>query len=123
MKKENVAEQRQHRRFLARKGVIAVPRSSFANIGKVIDISSAGLAVCYEGVQGWLTDSSEVDLLVVESKCYLARIPIKTISDVALPDSSSSPMKKERRCGLQFRHLSDHQAGVIEQFILKFTIP
>lgn len=116
-----MAEQRRHRRFPVRNGVIAVPRSSSANIGKVIDISRKGLAVRYEGEQGWLQDSSEIDLLVVDSKYYLARIPIETTADFETP-SSSSIAKKERRCGVQFKNLSDQQAIAIEQFILNFAV-
>lgn len=115
-------DRRKYPRFRAREGAVAVPRSSDARIGRIMDISSGGLAVHHASEEDWLSGSSRIDILTIDSDYYLSKIPVRVVSEQELIKKSSHGLIKERRWGLQFGDLSDRQIIGIQFFIHNFTI-
>ena len=81
LKKTKLHERRQYARYRVRDGAVAVPRSSFANIGRIIDISSNGLAVRYIGKLNWLKEASQIDIMMIDDDYYISKLLAKIISD------------------------------------------
>ncbi len=120
---KRLSDRRKHMRYWAQDGAVAVPRSSSVKIGRIIDISRKGLAVRYRGEMNWLNGASQIDIMLIDDdNYYLSKLSAKIISDYECAFYASGRMREEKRCGLQFRNLSDYQLTEIDQFIHKFTV-
>ena len=117
-----LSDLRQHTRYWVQDGAVAVPRSSSAIIGRIIDISRKGIAVRYRGETDWLNGASQLDIMLIEDDYYLSKLSAKIVSDDEYTFYASGGMKEEKRCGLQFMNLSDFQLTEIDQFIHKCTV-
>ena len=65
--------------------------------------------------------SKELNIFLAESSFYLRKIPFKTIWD---QDARQVPFSSIniRRCGVEFRSLSDDQSSKLESFIDRHTL-
>jgi c-di-GMP-binding flagellar brake protein YcgR len=116
-------DRRKHMRYWVQDGAVAVPRSSSAKMGRIIDISRKGLAVRYTGEMNWLNGASQLDIMLIDDDYYyLPKLSAKIISDYECTFYVSGRMREEKRCGLEFRNLSGKQLTEIDQFIHKFTV-
>ena len=117
-----LCDRRNHIRYWAQSGSVAIPRASSAKIGRIIDISRKGLAVRYKGEKNWLNGASQIDIMLVDDNYYLSKVSAKIVSDYECTFYASGRMREEKRCGLQFRNLSKYQLTEIDQFLQKFTV-
>jgi len=122
-KTKRLCDRRKHIRHCVKDGAVAIPRSSSAKIGRIIDISRKGLAIRYTGKRNWLNGASQIDIMLIDDdNYYLSKLSAKIISDYECTFYVSGRMREEKRCGLQFLNLSDYQLTKIDQFIHKFTV-
>ena len=114
-------DRRKHPRFVAREGMVAVPRSSAARIGRIIDISSSGVAIHHANEGDWLFGASHIDILSIDSDFYISKIPVKVISTGEMIKKNAHGFSKEKRWSLQFGNLSDCQIAKIQNIIYNGT--
>jgi len=126
-RKEHV-ERRQHERFQVRDGAFVVlrPRSSILGqdidiVGKIIDISQAGLVLRYVSSQERSHESFELDIVLAGNGFRLNGVPVKTISDSQMADKAASNSTTVRRRGVQFGTLTEEQTSQLERFIRDHT--
>jgi len=116
-------ERRKFTRFLAQDTAFAVLRPHFTKLGKIKDISGAGLASEYIAYEGQSQDSLGIDIFLSGDSFYLARIPCKIRYDIKIAEryqTSTDPIEW-RRCGLQFGELTEEQAAQLEFFLKNHT--
>lgn len=137
-------ERRKHRRFLVKNGAVtllssdrarlcpikdltmgeiavAVLRSKPENLGKIKDISIAGLSFHYIENAMQPGKSFELDILFTDGMFCLANVPIRIISDFELAGDAPFDSITTRRGGVQFGKLSADQISQLEYFIRKHT--
>jgi hypothetical protein len=75
-------DRRKHIRYWAQDGAVAIPRSSSAKIGRIIDISRKGLAIRYRDKSDWLNGASQIDIILIDNDdYYLSKVSTDIISD------------------------------------------
>jgi c-di-GMP-binding flagellar brake protein YcgR len=113
----NFVERRAHERYKVKDGIVAIPHASSTRFGRIRDISMGGLTVRYfeeEELQG---KSYEIDLVMADGNFSLDRVLINIKFD--MENSTETPFctLPERRCGLQFVDLTDHQYAKLRTFV------
>ena len=93
---DNSIEKRSYNRLQAEDGVYAIIKYRPTILGQIINISKDGMAVRYSSNGQQLNDSSELDIVIIDSHFYIEKIQIKTISDFEIVDSSSQ--EDRQRC-------------------------
>ncbi|MBU0698170.1 MAG: PilZ domain-containing protein, partial [Proteobacteria bacterium] len=84
-------------------------------MGQIVNISTDGLAVVYEGKR--LEASTEIDLFISDAGFYLEQIPVKTISDHKVAGGFPFISKTKWQRSIQFEELNDDQKTELERFI------
>jgi len=80
-------EKRRHPRFAVRSGVIAVVKSDGAHtLGQAVDVSQGGLALTYVAELGTAVEEGALDLFAPGGTWYLRNVPVRTASDVEMPN-------------------------------------
>ncbi len=116
---EELSSRRRHQRFSTNETVFIAVRPYFSNMGRIKDISKSGVGFEYtsfdysENVDA-VTDSPmdghiEIDIFSKSREFHLAKVPCKVVYDMKLEDSFGAGLFENRRCGLEFNHLSNHQ--------------
>jgi hypothetical protein len=89
-----------------------------AKLGIIDNISMGGLTFQNIDSKIQLNNAFVLDILLTESRLYLADIPFKIISDFEIPEDIPGDPIEMRQVRLQFQKLSvNHQAKLID-FIL-----
>lgn len=122
MNREGRIERRKHRRYEAKKGAFAAVRPLCAKIGRIIDISRSGLAFHYVDTDSQERASHELDIFLIGNRFRLNRMPIRIISDIAMPERSSPGSLTMKRCGVQYGELSREQMVEVGYFIQHYTL-
>ncbi len=112
-------EQRKFIRLLPQDLTFAVIRPHFSNLGKVKDISRGGMAYEYIFNETQNTGDAEIDIFLSGDSFYLPRIPSKIIYDTKIVEKFQSV--ETRRCGVQFRDLTEEQAAELDLFLKSHT--
>jgi hypothetical protein len=99
-------ERRQHTRFRVPEGTMAVFGGPNATVGRIIDISMAGLAFVYVSDKKPAGEASEVDILLADDLSHLYGLPCETIYDVDNGNTRPSASMTERRRGVKFKGLT-----------------
>jgi len=127
-KRKELVDRRQHERFQVRDGAFVVlrPRSPILGqdvdiVGKIIDISQAGLVLRYVSSQERSHESFELDIVLAGNGFRLNGVPVKTISDSQMADDAASNSTTVRRRGVQFGTLTEQQTSQLERFIRDHT--
>jgi hypothetical protein len=127
-KRKELVERRQHERFQVRDGAFVVlrPRSAILGqdvdiVGKIMDISQAGLVLRYVSSQERSHESFELDIVLAGNGFRLNGVPVKTISDSQMADKAASNSTTVRRRGVQFGTLTEEQTSQLERFIRDHT--
>jgi len=108
-------ERRKHKRYRARSGTCALN----SRVGEIIDISRGGLAFRYVDRGDWKDmPPSDLGILFGNGELCLEDVPLKVISDCAINDG----INITRRCGVQFKELTEKQLEQLEYFIWANTI-
>ena len=141
---EEKNERRQSARFLAKDRAFAVLRShptqlcrfselSMGEIaakllknkpnvlGQIIDISEGGLAFTYLPNGEVVTDSFEMDILFMDDRFFLYRVPYMTIQDIEVTDRGPDGMMPMRRRSIKFGKLHQNQKTQLAYFTANFT--
>ncbi|MBW2174002.1 MAG: hypothetical protein JRF64_05045 [Deltaproteobacteria bacterium] len=113
-------ERREHKRFPVTKDTFVALKPDYFKVGRIMNISMAGLAFSYMADGKPLSQSSGLDIFLVDRTFHLRDVPFRRISDVEsdrIPFSSA----KMRRSGVQFGELTAYQSGRLKYFIENHT--
>lgn len=95
----------------------AVYNARLSKLGKIDNISMGGLMFHYISSQSQSSQSAVLDILFAERGFYLAGMPYKTISDVAIPGDVPGDPIEMRLVRLQFQQLNRDQFLKLRDFI------
>lgn len=93
-----------------------------AEMGQIINMSRDGLAVRYSIKGQQLSETSELDIFIVDSHFYFGKIQVKTISDFELPGKHPLGSKKTRQRCFQFGEIKSSQLFQLDYFLENYTI-
>lgn len=117
------AERRKFSRRFPQDTAFAVLRPDFTKLGKIKDISRAGLAFQYIAYDGQTRDTPDMDIFLSGDRFYLSKIPSKIIYDNQIREQNQKfiSLFETRQCGLQFGELRQDQATQLEFFLNNHT--
>lgn len=111
-------EKRRHPRFEVHSGVIAVVKSDAAHtLGRAVDVSQGGLGLTYVAELGAEVEVGTLDLFAPGGMWYLRDVPVRTASDVEMPNDVLFSIVGMRRMGVAFGALTDTQQRQLSAFI------
>jgi len=119
-----MVERRKHKRFDAPNDAVVFLRASwpdFTIVGKIIDISTCGLAFLYSAASMQKDESCKLDIILAGPRFSLGKVPFKTISDFEISMECPVGFMAPRRRGVQFGDLTDNQKLELEYFIQACT--
>ncbi len=124
---EKTADRRTTIRYLVKDEIVASIHNGEMIIGKVKDISTAGLA--FEHLESMKERRGDQE--ATEWKLYLLNdytlpgVPCRVVYDLPVPPSSEYQVFpvdfKTKRCGIHFQKLSGDQRKLLEFFLEKYT--
>ena len=117
-KTESPVDKRSHNRLRVKDGVYAIINYKPAILGQIINISKDGMAVRYSSNGKQLSVPSELDIFKRDSHFYIEKIPIETISDFEIFDSSSQ--EDRQRC-FQFGKMKATQLFQLDYLLQNYT--
>jgi c-di-GMP-binding flagellar brake protein YcgR len=117
----NPDEQRRNRRLQARDGAFVLLGPDSTKLGRIIDISSGGLAFSHMARTRPSDDLVELDLFLIDTDFYLSEVPFQTVWDVKTHENPFSSITM-RRCGVQFGDLNSIQQTELDNFIHNHTV-
>jgi c-di-GMP-binding flagellar brake protein YcgR len=115
VRKEDIARRRQER-LPIQNDTFVVLKSEDTKVGRIVDISMVGLTFHYVGRAKGLSKSAELGIFSAQNDFYLYRVPCEVVSDRKLYEHHPSPISM-RRCGVQFRNLTQRQVSQLQDFI------
>jgi len=113
-------EKRKHKRLHAPSDAVVFLRTSwpdFTIVGKIIDVSSGGLAFFYTAASMQKDEPRKLDIILAGSRFSLSQVPFKTVSDVEISMECPVGFMAPRRRGVQFRDLTENQKLELGYFI------
>lgn len=113
----NFVERRVHERYKVKDGIVAIPHAASMRFGRIRDISMGGLTVRYFDEEELHGKSFEIDLLMTDGNFSLDRVLINIKFDMEKGTETPYCILPERRCGLQFVDLTDHQHAKLRSFL------
>ena len=113
----NFVERRAYERFKVKDGIVAIPDAASTRFGRIRDISMGGITVRYFDEEELHGKKFEIDLVMSDSNFSLDSVLINIKFD--MENSTETPFctLPERRCGLQFVDLTDHQFAKLRNFV------
>ncbi|MDY6988569.1 MAG: PilZ domain-containing protein [Thermodesulfobacteriota bacterium] len=114
-------ERRKCLRFRVLNPAFVVTSRTRGETGRLIDISSHGLAFKYVDDNGSLGGLSQLDIFLADHPFYLGRLPVKTVEDHIMSDVVSLNARTWRRRGVEFGALTDEQRSRLEYFVQHHT--
>ncbi|MGD9301083.1 MAG: hypothetical protein PVI13_05880, partial [Desulfobacterales bacterium] len=92
-----------------------------AKLGKIENISMGGLMFRYVESRTQLSEVPALDILLADCGFYLANIPYKTLSDVAVHEDLPGNPIEMRQIRLQFQKLNATQHTELKNFIINHS--
>jgi hypothetical protein len=89
-------------------------------MGRIIDISLAGLAFDSFGDEESENRAKELEIFVTNSKFSL-NIPCELVYEMPTYESPLTACKK-KRCGVKFGKLTEYQTSLLSSFIQRYTV-
>ena len=120
-KTERPVEKRSHNRLQAIDGVYAIIKYKPILFGQIINISKDGMAVHYSSNGQQLSESSELDIFIIDSNFYIEKIQIKIISDFEIADKFPSSSQKIRQRCFQFGEMKSYQLFQLNYLLRNYT--
>ena len=116
------SEKRKYRRFLAEEDAYAILGNHFNKVGRLKDISIAGLAFTYvENTQDSFQDFSKATIFGSDSKFYLPELACRIIYDSPLDETDNNryfqTAYRINRIGIQFTTITEYQLNKLKFFI------
>ncbi len=119
------AEHRKYTRFSVPDNAYAALGPTFTMVGKIKNISMAGLALEYLTDEVSELENFKVDVFLRGEEFHMSKIPCKLIYDIPLPTSGKNQIFPNdlirKRCGEQFEKLTKICRMQLEQFITTHT--
>lgn len=110
-------ERRKQERFKVEGDAYVYSASSFTFIGKVIDISRAGVSFSYmEDDHSEPIKIDDLGILISKKDFIAENLPLQIVSDKAVPDLPVGVVVR-KRCSGRFLFLTPEQEGELERFI------
>ena len=120
-----VAEHRKYTRFSVPDNAYAALGPTFTMVGKIKDISMAGLALEYLTDTVSEFENSNVEIFLRGEEFHISKIPCKLIYDIPLNSTANNQILPyglmRKRCGVQFENLSKIYRKQLERFIETYT--
>jgi hypothetical protein len=113
-------ERRKNNQYKVQNDAFVVLRSNDTKIGRIIDISTDGLAFQYIGKESSLDEKGELGIISAENSFYLYNVPCKILSDRKVYKNHPSPISM-RRCDIQFEKATKDQRSQLEHFIQNYA--
>lgn len=110
-------EKRRYPRFTIGRGVFTVVKSEAETLGEVLNISEGGLALRYVAGLGARTPGGTLDLFASGGVSYLTDVPVRTVTDVEVPNDVDFSTIRLRRMSVAFERLNKHQQQALRNFI------
>jgi len=105
-------ENRRYQRYAIKGDILITSRPLFHTVGKLRDISYGGVGFEYvANSENARLETVEVDMLF-RKQFQLRRIPCRVAYDISVEQPPAGGVGT-RRCGLEFRKLSDQQASLL----------
>jgi len=112
-----VQERRKCARFQLDEEAFVVLHPDFSTLGKLVDISEAGLSFQHmENPEERITEV-DLDIFTGDSSIYLQKVPGTVVYDY---QEESTFCFEHRRCGVRFGELDEHLAASLQEFIQQF---
>jgi hypothetical protein len=118
---EEKVERRQEKRFRVEDGAFVVTTPADPKVGRIIDISTHGLAFAYIGTDGPFDESIEVSIFSEDCSFSLYKVPCDIILDSG-PDVSGFAPISIRECRVKFGELKQNQISELNGFIQHYAI-
>jgi hypothetical protein len=115
---ERSVEKRSYNRLQAEVGVYAIIKYKPTILGQIINISKDGMAVRYSINGQQLSDSSELDIFIINSHFYIEKIQTKTIFDFQIVDSG---YQEDRQRCFQFGEMKASQLFQLDYLLQNYT--
>ena len=116
-----LVEQRNQNRFQVKGGAYAVLEYKPFKMGKIINISRNGLAVCYSSNGRPLKEIFELDIFIIDSNFYIEKIRVKTLNDFELAHQHLFSSSIDRQRCFQFGKMKSSQLFYLDYFLENFT--
>ena len=114
-------EKRRYSRYRPKDKVFAALGDQFSRVGKVKDISLGGVAFEYVAKEDTRHDLTRIDIFVTDNGLHLSRVPCRKVYETQDPAALGPKMLPGelmvRRCGIEFRGLSDEQTSQLQILI------
>ena len=123
-----MAEKRKTIRFQSEGGTYVALGTNFTKVGRLIDISTGGLAFRYIDVnKDDAQDSTTVAVFSSKIEFYLPDLACRLIYDSSIKEFNLAEYFKKslriNRCGIQFTALDENQSDQLDFFIRHHTCP
>lgn len=117
-------DKRKSKRFSAPVEAFVFLRPTFANLGRVVNLSEDGLGMEYVSDHGVSADWAEVDIVLPKSGEHISRVQCRIVHDSPIDEQPLTLGLVTRRCGLQWGSLTPGQHEHIKactKFLGKFN--
>jgi hypothetical protein len=121
MEGSGLIDRRKYKRFRVEERAFAVFGSRVWQLGKILDISRAGLAFRYISHADRSNGSSELLIYLADKGFRLEKVPFETVWDSELSDQLPSASITMRCRGVQFTELTQDQRAQLGNFIRNHT--
>jgi hypothetical protein len=117
-----ISEKRKYLRFLAKDNAYVILGNHFNKVGRLKDISIAGLAFTYfESTEDRVRDFSKATIFVSDSKYYIPDLDCRMIYDTSLDETNNkryyNTAFRTKSCGIQFTAITEYQLQKLKFFI------
>jgi hypothetical protein len=119
---EKPVEKRSCSRLQLEDGVYAIIKYKPTILGQIINISKDGMAVRYSVNDQQLSDSSELDIFIIDSHFYIEKIQTKIISDFEIGDKFPFSSQKDRQRCFQFVEMKASQLFQLDYLLKNYTL-
>ena len=116
-------ERRRHKRYPACDGAFAAISPNSYKLGQIINISRGGIAFQYINSERPTLnhDIEETHIFLSSKGHYVQGIPVKQVSDYAVPNTNPYSTLNMRQCAVQFGEMSMEQIINLDNYILNNT--
>jgi len=117
-----VANRRKSPRFALKADVFILFRPNLKRIGRLIDVSTGGLAFEYSSFEkDEDVGEVEVDIFADQPRKFLlSRLSCTLVYDINIQQPTFDDIET-RRCGIRFKPMSQAEEGILKLFLNKFT--
>jgi len=119
------AEQRRGIRFLVQDDVFVALENHLTTIGKAKDVSQGGLSFEHIYEDDRIRKCPETELSLWVGRFRISKVSCRVVYDISVPRppeyESLIIQLDTRRCGVQFRGLSEGQAAQLDFFLKTYT--